>query len=116
MYTFEVLWGQVCMDVSTQISGNGSHLELHHALNEVDFPSAIEQALSRYSCVIPALLDLQGASIHKKFYLMDKCIFVPREQADSRNCEGLQLFHNLKVITGKSNFCEEELGEHGCFK
>lgn len=88
-------------------------LDFHPVYDEVDLPSAIKQALSKYFCVIPALVDLPNppkGGTHKKFYPLEKCIFVPKEQAESRNCEGLQLFRNIRLITENSDFCDKNLG------
>jgi hypothetical protein len=97
------------------ISGNellSTHLELHHALEEVVVPSALEQALSKYFCIMPALLDIPDLRLPKRdsLHLLDKCIFVPKESATSRSCRGLQLFRNLQLVTNKNHFCDEYLG------
>lgn len=93
-------------------------LDFQPVYDEVDLPPAIKQALSKYFCVIPALVDLPNppkGSTHKKFYPLEKCIFVPKEQAVSRKCEGLQLFRNIRLITDNSDFCNTNLGVFSVF-
>lgn len=79
---------------------------------------AIEEALSKYSCIIPAVTDLPNPPkgiVNKKYYLLDRCIFVPKALAESQKCGGLQLFRNIKSITGDSNFCTKSLGKYVCY-
>ena len=91
-------------------------MDLIPAYDEQDMPSAIKQALSKYYCVVPALPDLPNphkGRVYEKFYLLDKCIFVPKEQAEGRKCGGLQLFRNIQLITNETSFCDKYQGMFG---
>lgn len=90
-------------------------LEIHPLHDKMSV--AIEEALSKYSCIIPAVTDLPNPPkgiVNKKYYLLDRCIFVPKALAESQKCGGLQLFRNIKSITGDSNFCTKGLGKYVC--
>lgn len=89
-------------------------MELHPVYDEINLPTYLQQALSNYFCVIPALNDLPNPPkgiVYKKLYHLDKCSFVSKTVAESKMCGGLQLFRNLKLITSSDNFCDKHLGD-----
>ena len=76
-------------------------------------PAILSMALSRYICAIPALQDLPNPppeTVYKRYYGLGECAFLHKQIAESKDCDGLQLFRDTRATTTKETFCQNKLG------
>lgn len=60
----------------------------------------------KYAILLQAKSELCG----QVQTFLDEGIFVPRAEALSQSCGGIQLFKNISVITSVEQFCEKTFG------
>ena len=81
-------------------------------------PPRLLEALNKYVCLMRPLRNLTMVKkdtdtilVAQKFEPLEKCIFVPRDVAESQDCGGLKLVKNINNVTRDPKFCEKEFGK-----
>ena len=88
-------------------------------LQTCSIPPRLLEALNKYVCLMRPLRNLTMTKknsntilVAQKFEALEKCIFVPRDVAESQQCGGLRLVKNIKNVVRDPNFCNKEFGKY----
>lgn len=94
---------------------SSQQLDIKPFFDGLNSPTYLRRVLSKYFCITPALSDLpepNKGTVHKKFFSLQRCAYLSQAMAESKQCDGLQLFHSIQTALRKEGFCLKNLGTY----